>query len=347
MITPPVGRQRGWRSTKRFWIGAVLLAAALFLVAYVVRLFQPANPASPAAQYIRVAPGQSASQVAETLQQHGIIRSASAFDLLSRVNGLATHLTAGVYRLSPRESLGAIMNTMQSGDVVVTKVTIPEGYTVQEVADRLVAAHIGTLSQYRRLEQSPLPGMPKPAAGVRDALEGYLFPATYDFSYGTTARQALMTMWTTFQTRVVRGLYRQSHTHLSLGQWVTLASIVQEEDQRGSQAPDVAAVFLNRLADKMPFQSDATVRYGIGHPIPGGLTLADLTSPSPYNTYRHLGFPPGPICNPGLTMLEAALHPAHVPYLYFVSLRSGRILFATTYQQHEANIQYANSHPNA
>lgn len=333
--------------SKRLAMGAAAVAAALFVLAWVVMQFQPVGGPRSAHQYVRVQSGQSASEVAAALQAHHIIRSAWAFDLLSRYNGLATHLTAGVYRLSPHQSLHAIMSAMRSGDVVVTRVTIPEGFTAIEIAQRLTANHIGSMQQYQRLLKKPLPGMPQPLPGVRYPMEGYLFPATYSFPYGTTAPQALEMMWKTFQARVVGGLYDRSHSRLSVVQWVTLASIVQSEDKLGGQARDVAAVFMNRRAIGMPFQSDATVRYALAGRVTGGLTLGDLTVASPYNTYLHKGFPPGPICNPGLAMLEAALHPAHVSYLYFLSLRSGKMLFATTYQEHLAHIAYANSHPGA
>ncbi len=346
MISPSVGRQQ-WYRNKWVGIGAVILAAALCVLLYVSSRFQPVSSKSASIRYIDVRPGQSAEMVAKTLHQHHIIRSAWAFVMLSRYEGLATHLTAGVYGLSPRQSLRSIITQMRKGHVAVTKVTIPEGYTVRQITARLVAAHIGTSAQYRQLEQSPLPGMPKPAPGVRDPLEGYLYPATYSFPHGISAKGALTLMWDTFQSRVMQGLYGKSHTRMTLVQWVTLASIVQAECQKPSQSADVAAVFMNRLTLHMPFQSDATVRYAWGRLPPGGLVPADLSLASPYNTYLHKGFPPGPIDNPGTATLEAAMHPAPVSYLYFVSLRSGRLLFSTTYQRHLANIVYAKNHPNA
>lgn len=341
-----MGRQRGWRIKKRprFWIGAVLLAAALLVVLYGYWMISPLNANNHHARYVRVTAGQTADGIGATLERAGIIRSALAFSLLSRMDGLSTHLTTGVYRLSPSQSLKSILEKMRSGDVVTIKVTIPEGFTVSQIVDRLVAHHIGDKKDYERLLQHPFPGMPTPGPGVRDPFEGYLFPATYSFPYETTPKAALTIMWQTFHARVIEGLYRRAHESLSLTQWVTLASIVQKEDQNGSQAPGVAAVFINRMANHMPFQSDATVRYAMGHAVVGGLTLGDLGYASPYNTYLHKGLPPGPISNPGLTMLNAALHPVHVPYLYFLSLRNGRILFATTYQQHLANIAYAQAH---
>lgn len=340
MIEPSVGRQqRGYRNR---WvvIGAVLLAAALFVVMWGVSLLGPESPSSTRVSLVRVRVGETASQVGTALQRRGIIQSALAFDLFSRYNGVATHLSAGVYRVSPRDSLSRIMARMRAGDVVVVKVTIPEGFTVQQIAWRLVQHHIGTTAQFRTLEHQALPGMPKPQAGVRDPLEGYLFPATYSFSYGTGARQALEVMWQTFDTRMIQGVYRHAHTHLTLVQWVTLASIVQGEVKDPSQAADTAAVFINRYKAGMRFQSDATVKYAIGGMPPGGLRAADLKSPSPYNTYGHPGFPPGPIDNPGLTALKAALHPAHVNYLYFVSLPSGRLVFSASFRQQLLNIQH-------
>lgn len=343
MITPVEPRQPKRRSYRALGVWAACLLVALGAIAYGWRLFQPVSAHGSEVRYVRVASGQSADEVALTLQRAGIIESALAFKLLSRWDGLSEHLTAGVYRLSPTMTLGTILGKMRDGDVVVTRVAIPEGWTVQQVVDRLVARHIGTLVQYRRLEQSPLPGMPRAGSRVRDPLEGYLLPATYSFPYGTTARQALETMWKTFQIRVTP-IYNASHSSLTLQQWVTLASIVQAEDKRANQASTVAGVFVNRLRIGMPLQSDATVRYAIGHPVAGGLSLENLQYASPYNTYLHTGLPPGPIDNPGIAMLTDASRPAQVPYLYFLALRNGDILFATTYQQHLANIQYADSH---
>nr|WP_243239471.1 endolytic transglycosylase MltG [Sulfobacillus harzensis] len=337
-----MGRQRRRRPTWGLWAGAALVAA-FFVALWVVSQFKPKDPGSRAVRYVTVAPGSTADEVALTLQRAGVIKSVWPFEILSRWDKSSTRLTAGVYRLSPSMPLSTILDKITRGETAVVRVAIPEGATVQEIVARLVRAHIGHLNQYQALERHPLPGMPAPAKGVRDPLEGYLFPATYSFPYGTTPREALTTMWRTFQHRVEKGLYAHSHSKLTLAQWVTLASIVQAEDSSGTQATDVAAVFYNRLAAGMRFQSDATVRYAIGHPVAGGLTLNDLTVASPYNTYQHAGLPPGPIDNPGLAILKASLRPARVSYLYFLSLRNGQILFATTYQQHLANIAKANA----
>lgn len=329
----------------KFWIRAVVLGAALLVFLWIRWALAPANALSHRFFYVKVLPGQSAGQIAETLKHKGIIRSALAFQVMSRFDNLSRTLKSGVYRLSPRDTLTTILQSMRSGNVVVIKVSIPEGFTVHQIIQRLLAHHIGTAQQYQNILKSPLPGMPKPAAGVRDPYEGYLLPATYSFPWGTTAEQAIHIMWDGFQERAIRQLYQKSHSRLSLTEWVTLASIVQQEAKRPADSGKIARVFLNRIQAHMPFQSDATVRYAMGQAIQGGLTLKDLSFPSPYNTYQHTGLPPGPISCPGLFVLKQTLHPPKVPYLYFLSLRNGRILYATTYAQHLANIRYADTHP--
>ncbi|AEJ41501.1 aminodeoxychorismate lyase [Sulfobacillus acidophilus TPY] len=329
--------------TKRFWWVVSLAAGGLLvgLLGIMVTLWVPKTPGSHMVRYVWVKPGQTATDVGYTLAKEGIIRSAAAFAWLSRFNGLARHLTSGVYRLSPGETLVAIQQQMRAGDVVTIRVVIPEGFTVQQIVNRLIAHHIGSPAAFRTLVAKPLPGMPNPQPGVRDPLEGYLFPATYQFPYNVTPRQALEIMWQTFQEKVAA---ISGGARLNLGAWVTLASIVQKETPNAESAPIIAAVFKNRLKVGMPLDSDATVRYALNHAVPGGLSLGDLTVASPYNTYLHPGLPPGPICNPGLSSLTAALHPATVPYLYFLTLRNGRVLYATTYAEHLANIAWANQH---
>jgi UPF0755 protein len=233
---------------------------------------------------------------------------------------------------------------MEQGDVVTIRVSIPEGFTAGQIFARLEVHHIGTAHQYQALLRHPPAGMPTPGPGVRDPYEGYLFPATYKFPFGTTAAQAVKIMWQVFTQRALP-LYESQHTSLSLSQWVTLASIIQREDKWPNDAAKVSGVFTNRLHIGMRLQSDATVRYALDNLPRGALDYQQLQVASPFNTYLHKGLPPGPISNPGMMALSAALKPASVPYLYFLALPSGRILFATTYKGQLANIAYANKHP--
>ncbi len=306
-----------------------------------MRAFLPVHPQSRQWRYVWVRPGESATAVANTLQRDGLIRSAWAFLLLVRWRGAATHLTSGVYRFSPRQRVGAMLTAMVRGEVVTVRVTVVPGMTVRQVVARLVADHIGSWEQYRRLLQTVLPGMPQPARAVRDPWEGYLYPATYSLRYGASPQDALKTMWQTFRARAIDRLYRAGNGHLSVVQWVTLASIIQKEDENPRDAADISAVFYNRLRIGMPLDSDATVRYALNDTTGKPLTLQALQVSSPYNTYRDRGLPPGPICIPGRVALEAALHPASVPYLYFLSLPNGHVLFATTYAEQQAHMRQA------
>ena len=326
-----------------WWAGTALVGAVLFLGVRVWLLFQPLQPSTHHPTYVKVVPGQSAAQIGSMLYSKHLIRSALAFHVLSDINGQSRALQSGVYRLTPAESPGYMLAMMERGEVVTIRVSIPEGFTVKEVVQRLVSHHIGSEAAFRSLLGHLLPGMPPAQKGVRDLYEGYLFPATYRFPYGTSAKAALVTMWQTFKSRALP-LYRQSHSSLSLVQWVTMASIIQQEDKNPQDATKISGVFNNRLRRNMSLQSDATVRYAIGHALAGPLTLADLQVNSPYNTYAHKGLPPGPISNPGMLALKAATTPARVSYLYFIALPNGHTLFATTYAQQLANIRYANKH---
>ncbi|WP_242968450.1 endolytic transglycosylase MltG [Sulfobacillus sp. hq2] len=335
------------RPNRRVWtmLGTAALLAVLLSGLWVWRQLQPVNRHDSHPQYVKVQSGQSASSIARVLQKRGLIRSALVFRILSRTSHLSRSLESGVYRIRPSETPQQILQAMRTGEVVTIRVTIPEGYTVQQIITRLVAAHIGSSpATYLSLLQHPLPGMPAPAPGVRDPYEGYLFPATYKFAYGTTPAQALAIMWQTFE-RKVEPLYSKDRTSLSFVQWVTLASIVQREDKEPQEASGIAGVFVNRLVAGMPLQSDATVRYALDNSIRGPLTYTNLTVVSPYNTYLHKGLPPGPIANPGIVALKAALDPKAEPYLYFLALPDGRVLYATTYAQQLANIAYVNQHP--
>ncbi len=317
-----------------------MLAGALALLGLGWGLWQqaqgPVKPGDRALVVVTVPAGASARQVAALLQQRGVVRSAWAFLWLAEQQGIASRLKAGPYQLSPGWDLKRVVRHLADGDLLLYRVTIPEGLTVMQAVGRLVHAHLGSRRQFLAVIRHGLPGL-SPPAGVRDPMEGFLFPDTYLIPAGTPPAQVIRLMWQDFQRRTAP-LIKELPADESVWQWVTLASIVQAEDAKPADAPLIAAVFVNRLQQGMPLQSDATVRYALDRPVDGRLTLADLGVASPYNTYQHLGLPPGPIDCPGLMALEAALHPAHVPYLYFVGTPTGGDLFATTYAQHLANV---------
>ncbi|MGC8486761.1 MAG: endolytic transglycosylase MltG [Clostridia bacterium] len=335
----PLARTGGRaRASLRWGIGAVLVAALVVLGGLGAWRYFSSAPAPQArtSVVVTVKPGATARDVADLLQQAGVIRSAWAFLILSARGNLDARLRPGSYRMSPAWSLATVLQHLAHDDILVYRVTIPEGFTVHDIVRRLVASGVSTRAALEAALKTGVPGMTAPK-GVRTAWEGFLFPDTYLIPYGSTPAAVVRMMWQDFESRT-QSLRRQLPPGEGVWTWVTLASIVQAEDKRPADAPLIAAVFSNRLAIGMPLQSDATVRYALDGRVAGALSLKDLTVASPYNTYLNKGLPPGPIDCPGMVALRAALHPAHVGYLYFVATPSGQDLFADTYQQHEQNV---------
>jgi len=221
-------------------------------------------------------------------------------------------------------------------------VTIPEGFTIAQIAQRL--AQVGLDEEQRLRTAATAPAIEKALQlelpdGLRSA-EGYLFPETYNFALGTTADQVVARMVEEFETRFVKGPWQAVPAEArwgSLHEVVTLASLVEEEAQIESERPLIAGVLRNRLQRGMRLECDATVLYALGEHR-ARLTRKDLQVDSPYNTYRHTGLPPGPIYNPGLACLQAALTPAQTEYLFYAARGDAGHISSRTYEQHLAAI---------
>ncbi len=236
---------------------------------------------------------------------------------------------------------------MLLGKGVFRRVTIPEGLTVSEVADLLDKA--GIANKERFLMESEDPELLSSLQLDGKGLEGYLFPDTYYFTPFATEKDVIIAMVEEFRKAFNPEMVAQSKAiGLDLHQVVTLASLIEKETGFNEERALVSAVFHNRLKLGIPLQSDPTVIYGLKN-FSGTLTRKDLESPSPYNTYRIQGLPPGPICNPGVSSLTAALNPAQVPYLYFVSKNDGSHLFSVNLQDHNraVRIYQASKHRSA
>ncbi len=314
-----------------------MVIAALFFFLGRWWLFGAESKVDARPVYFTVYAGESTRSVAERLTEVHLMHTSLGFIWLAEHQKWAGDIRPGTYRLRANDTPQQILIKMVRGQAV-DQISVPDGIRVTEVIQRLEAAHIGTPSQYAILAKHPLPGMPKPMPGVRNALEGYLYPATYAVLRGSTALEAISLMWSTFESRT-RELSKQLPAGWTIRKWVTLASIVQAEVPYPSDDSRVAAVFLNRLKRHMRLQSDATVYYALGNRIRGPLTAADLLVRSPYNTYQVAGLPPGPIDNPGPQALYAVLHPADVGDLYFVTGPNGHAVFASSYAQQLRNIR--------
>ncbi len=293
------------------------------------------DPVSPKAQrvLVHVTDGSSLAGVAEHLQRLGIIRSALYMRLYADLSHNAGDIQAGVYLLSGRQSAAEILRKLVAGEVATRKLTIPEGYTISDIAFLMQAKGIARVSAFVTAAQGfPNPFIPQ-GGHVRYRLEGYAFPSTYEIPYGSSPTQIADMLFAQWEREFTPAMRREAAAeHLSINAVVTLASMVEREAKLERERPIIAAVFLNRLRLGMPMQSDPTVAYALRRPL-DAVSIKDEHYPSPYNTYYSKGLPPGPICNPGLPSIEAVLHPAKVGYLYFYGLPNGSHIFSYTYAQ--------------
>lgn len=305
-------------------------------------LLEPADPTSAAMVSFEVPPGASTREVADALFARRLIRHPLAFRLYARQHNLDARIRPGEYRLSPGMSPAEILGKFTRGEVVVYRFTIPEGLTVVEVAELL--GRQGVVDRDRFLAAARASALSRewlPAgAPVREPLEGYLFPSTYEYKPGISPEQVLEMM--VGRLRAVlkpEYLQRAGELNLSVHQLLTLAAIVEKEARLAAERPRIAGVYWNRLKAGMRLDADPTVAYALNKPG-AELSLADLERDDPYNTYRRKGLPPGPIANPGEDSIRAVLWPEEHPYLYFVARAggNGEHLFSQTLAEHEEKV---------
>jgi UPF0755 protein len=285
--------------------------------------------------FVAVAPGSSAIRIGRQLETAGVVRSRFAFDLVRwfRHGTLQT----GMYRFDHPAPVTEVFARIARGDVFTKSLTVPEGANIFEIAARVEQAGLGTRRDFlaAAASQTNLVADLDPEAA---SLEGYLFPDTYRFSPTVTAAQIVTSMVQRFRA-VAAQLGLKENVH----KVVTIASLVERETAVDAERPLVASVFENRLARKMPLRTDPAVIYGLeltGH-WQGTIYQSDLTRNTPYNTYLHTGLPPGPVANPGIPSLRAAMDPPKTNYLYFVAAGTdaqGHSLFAATLDEHNRNV---------
>lgn len=312
------------------FILVLILAGA---AAWVIR-----TPYGPAQEtFVEIAPHTGTAAVASQLERAGVIRSRYGFDLLRPL--LGGRLQAGEYRFDHPVPMTEVYRRIARGDIYTRALTIPEGYNIFDIAQAVQNQGFGTREAFLAAEQQHteliaqwLPrDAPRPAS-----LEGYLFPDTYYFPRKATPLQIL--------TAMVRR-FHQVATRLGMtgdvNRTVIMASLIEKEVSQPEERPLVAGVFVNRLAKGMPLATDPTVIYAalLQDRWRGTIYASDLASPSPYNTYKHTGLPPGPICNPGIASLRAALSPAQTDYLYFVSDAAGHSRFSASLKEHAQQVE--------
>lgn len=316
--------------------GTLALLAALWggLFYYNIHAAGPARAASAAE--IRVEPGDSLATVTRKLREQQVISNGLFFSLWARLQGLEKKIHQGLYRFEASVSPREVLERLVAGKGVFHSVTIPEGLTVKEIAELLDKLQ---LAKREKFLAAAADTALLAALGLQDkGLEGYLFPSTYHFTPATPERDIIVAMAEQFRKSSQPLLANLNPAFFSAHELLTLASVIEKETGVEAERRLVAAVFHNRLKQQMPLQSDPTVIYGLKS-FNGNLTKKDLRDDNPYNTYRIGSLPPGPICNPGLSSIKAALNPADVPYLYFVSKNDGTHAFSATLEEHNQAVK--------
>ncbi len=319
---------------------ALLAAGAVYARNWVESRLLAPNPAATDSVLVEITPGLTTADVANLLQRKGLIRHAIVFRYYARYLQMDSQLQGGRYELSAAMTPQQILKTLAEGLVQVRRFTVPEGLTLEELADSLVAQGIVS-NRARFLSTAAASNLAnkymsdhKPA----HPLEGYLFPSTYDYHPGITDPEIIAMMFRRFEQIWTPELLKKAKDmDLTVHEVVTLASIIEEEAQQRKESPRIAGVYQNRLAIGMKLDADPTIRYALKKPYSEPLLFVDLEFESPYNTYRNAGLPPGPISAPGESSIKAALNPEKHDYWYFVAKAdgSGEHYFSNTLDEHE------------
>ena len=287
-----------------------------------------------------VSKGMSLREIAEHLEDRGIVQSSELFRLYARAVGKTKSLKAGEYQFDHPVSLIEVVKKIDSGDVHYHRVTVPEGLDLVETAAVFVASGFGSFADFE--EATRLVALVFDIDQEAKNLEGYLFPDTYFLTRATTASEIVRGMVARFSEFWTEDLGRRAQElRMSPRQVVTLASLIEKEASLPQERELVSAVFHNRLAKRIRLACDPTVIYAVKQikEYDGVINRSDLEIDSPYNTYLYPGLPPGPIANPGAEAILAALDPAESEYLYFVSKNDGSHIFSKTYAEHSRAVR--------
>lgn len=314
--------------------------AAVALVWFLILLFQPFHGSGTGRVVVTVPKGASVAEVGDLLGENGVISSSTLFQVRVTLAGKRSDLYPGRYVLAHDMSYGEAIDALSSAPAATTTtVTVPEGYSRPQAAH--AAREVGLKGSYMKASVHSKYLNPTSYGGSSAKnLEGFLFPDTFELKAGAPAADLVQLQLEDFKRRIkgVNMSYARSK-NLTTYDVVTIASMVEREAEVESERPLIAAVIYNRLHDGMPLGIDATTRFATGN-YAKPLTESELAINSPYNTRSHTGLPPGPIDSPGLASVEAAAHPAHVPYLYYVVKPGtcGHHSFSTTAAEFEADV---------
>jgi len=307
-----------------FIFSLIFLIAILFITA----IYFPLEENSATQKVVNIPYGTNAKEIVVVLEKNEIIRKNNyTFRILTKLLKLEDQLRYGEYNLSPSMNMLQILDKLVKGEVIVYKITIPEGYTYTQIAELLDKKEVAEKDTFLKL-----------AKESEKSWEGSLFPDTYEVPKKYGAENMSKVMLANFNQIAMENKFTEKAEKIgfSLDEIIILASIIEKEAKFSEEKNKVSSVFHNRLEKGMKLQSCATIQYILKKPKER-LDENDLKIDSPYNTYLYKGLPPGPICNPGLDSIIAALEPEEEDYLYFVLGENGRHIFSKTYQEHLKN----------
>jgi UPF0755 protein len=326
--------QRG--GALRAVLGALACLVAVFLALQSFWIFTAAPAVQAGPRVVDIPPHQGLTGVAGRLDEAGVIRSPLGFMLLALARGTARSLKAGEYEIPQGSNTLAVLTQLEGGRVRQHAVLFREGGTLTELARILETERLARSDDVHRVARDPV--FLKTLDVQAETLEGYLYPDTYQFVKGMTTEEILARMVARMRDQISPDLLERARAReFNVHQVLTLASIIEKEAVVRGEMPLISAVFWNRLKIDMPLQADPTVQFAVGKDGKA-LTRADLQVDSPYNTYRRQGLPPGPIASPSRAAIEAAVKPAAVNYLYFVSVDDRRHHFSANLAEHNAAV---------
>ncbi|MDD4599775.1 MAG: endolytic transglycosylase MltG [Negativicutes bacterium] len=310
-------------------IGVLMIGSIVFGMA------KPAVLNTKDQAIIAVKPGMTANDIGELLYNEKIINSVIMFRVMAKFHNMESSLQAGEYAFSKNMSLDQIVTMLAKGQTTYRQITIPEGYNVDQIAKLIKQKGFGDDTKFKKMAKIYTPyAYMTSSANASYKAEGYIFPNTYHIPRNTTEEQLLTLMVKEFDNQFTPTMRaRAVELGLSVSDVITLASLVEKEAKLDGDRPIIAKIFMNRLKQDMPLQSCATIQYILGYPKPE-LSIEDTRIESPYNTYQHMGLPPGPIANPGGASINAVLYPSDADYLYFVADKEGAHHYSRTYQEH-------------
>lgn len=324
------------------YILIILVIVLSFMGLFVYSVTKPVANTGSDTVYLKINHGMSANEIAVLLEEKGLIHNATAFRVWSKLTQLDSRLEAGEYLVRTDMSMFEVASSLNGhGAVLSNRITIPEGYTIRQIAD-LLEKHGKNGDEFKRIAENYEPyDYMKPTSKFarKYSAEGFIYPDTYEFSPDYTEAEILAMLVRHFDEKLTPEIRAQiDKTGLSVSEVIILASIVEREARYDEERPVIARVFLNRMKNDMPLQSCATVQYLLDKVRPI-LTIEDTQISSPYNTYLHFGLPPGPIGCIGDKSLQAVLNPDDNDYLYFVADKEGHHHFGRTYTDHMNNIE--------